>query len=449
MGATRTFPYVEEIEVSRLRLDLRNPRLPGEPVGQLEGLSQMASAQRDKLVALCRHIAINGLNPAQRFLVAPYGDGTFVVLDGNRRLTALRALESPEIVEGGLNAAQLKQILAMANEAHAIHDVPCVVFETRQHADIWIEIQHQGESNGAGLVKWTGQQAALHRSRRGPKPPHIKVLEFAQDVGDLSTATKLRIENGTFPVTTLRRVLTTPEVRDRLGIRFGGGEVLTRYPREEVAKGLSRVVDDIGSSRKKVGDVMSSEQRVAYARSLPASALPDAATLGGDFLTLDQAIPGASGTRRRKGEKASASMRKHIIPDAYRPIIAKSKIHDVYRELKFKLDVDETPVAAGADLRVFLELSVDEFGERHNVPKFDVRSNLAKKVDTVADWMEAQGLTTDKQMATTRQAVGPEQAVTTFHAILHNREFTATAKELKEMWARLEPFFEQLWPADQ
>src|SRR5260370_12952905 len=101
LGVSMTkYPYTADIELAKLRLDLRNRSLPEEPDSQREAFAEMADVQKGKLLALCKHIARYGLSPAQRFIVIPDDDNQFIVLDANRRLTALRALEQPELVKG-------------------------------------------------------------------------------------------------------------------------------------------------------------------------------------------------------------------------------------------------------------------------------------------------------------------------------------------------------------
>ena len=51
------YPYTADIEVAKLRLDLRNPRLPDEPDSQREAFEHMSDVQGSKLLALCKHIA--------------------------------------------------------------------------------------------------------------------------------------------------------------------------------------------------------------------------------------------------------------------------------------------------------------------------------------------------------------------------------------------------------
>src|SRR4029077_5964321 len=179
------YPYTADIELSKLRIDLRNPRLPQEPDSQREAFAEMAEVQGGKLLALCRHIVRHGLSPANRFIVIPDDANQFIVLDANRRLTALRALEQPELVAGKLTEPEMKQLKQLAESFEPPDDVPCVVFAKRDDTDPWIQLIHEGESDGAGLAPWSAQQKTRHRARGGTKAAHLQVLEFVRSEGTL------------------------------------------------------------------------------------------------------------------------------------------------------------------------------------------------------------------------------------------------------------------------
>jgi hypothetical protein len=445
------YPYTADIEVAKLRLDLRNPRLPDEPDSQREAFEQMADAQGSKLLALCKHIARYGLSPAQRFIVIPDDDNQFIVLDANRRLTALRALEQPDLVQGQLSEAEMKQLKQLTDRYEPLDDVPCTVFGSREDADIWVQLLHEGESDGAGLVAWSAQQKARHRARSGSRAIHLQVLEFVRSEGEgaLSPETVKRCDRGTYPVSTLERALTTPHVRRRLGIELEDGQVQTRYPKSEVLKGLTKVVDEIGTRTVKVAQFMTVEDRVAYIDRFKDEQLPDPSTQTGAAVLLGEAPdkPQGKPADGKGKEKRQSTTRSKLIPAEFKITIGTPRLNDIYLELKRKLRVDEVPNATGILLRVFLELSVDEYVERNNVTLPKDRT-LANKVEVVAKYMEAEGIMTNKQALPVREAVKSDDKLTlatNLNALVHNRDMTVSGNDLKHIWTRLAPFFEKLW----
>jgi hypothetical protein len=443
------YPYAADIEVSRLRLDLKNPRLPGEPDSQREAFEQMAAAQNGKLLALAKHIARHGLSPAYRFLVIPDDDNQFIVLDANRRLTALRALEQPELVAAGLTESERRQLKLLADSFDPLEDVPCFVFEKREDADVWIELLHEGESEGAGLVEWTAQQKARHRARSGTKPAHLQVLEFVMAEGTPSPDAIERHDRGTYPVSTLERALTTPHVRQQLGIEILDGQVVTGFPKPEVLKGLTKLVDEIGTGKVKVGQVMRVEDRKAYIDAFNDDDLPDPRTRAEGTVRLDEA-PEKARTQRPVRDRQSSSSRTKLIPVDFLIRPAPARINDIYLELKRKIRVDDTPNAAGVLLRVFLELSVDEYMAQNQVPPPTGRDKerLDAKVLAVLGYMEAQSLMTSRQSIPVREAFKSDDKLTlatNLNALVHNRDMALSGNDLKQLWTRLEVFFQKLW----
>ena len=442
------FPYTADIEVPRLRLDLRNPRLPGRPDSQREAFEAVAAEQRAKLLGLARHIARHGLSPAQRFIVIPDDESSFIVLDANRRLAALKALEQPDLMQGYLTEPQIGQLRALAADYEAPDDVPCVVFARREDASAWIELMHEGQGDGYGLVEWTAQQKARHRARDGAKAPHMQVLEFVIREGNVSRTTIERSERGQYPVSTLERALTTPHVRRQLGIDIVEGRVVTDFPKPEVLKGLTKIVDEIGTGAVKVGDFMSKEHRMAYVDRFNDAELPDPSTRSDSQAPLDEAPGKASPRKTASKDRRHSNARTKMIPTDFSVSIPVTRINDIYLELKRKLTLNDVPNAAAVLLRVFLELSVDDYIERNTVPVPFKDKHLRNKVTAVADFMETNAVLSHDDLMPVKEAVKSPDGLTlatNLNAFVHNPHMTISGNDLKAIWDRLAHFVRALW----
>ena len=66
----------------------------------------LAEHQQKKLERLAHDIQLYGLDPSSLPIVMPYGEGSnrYLVLEGNRRLLALKALENPDFASGRTQA---------------------------------------------------------------------------------------------------------------------------------------------------------------------------------------------------------------------------------------------------------------------------------------------------------------------------------------------------------
>lgn len=272
-------PYGSLISISQLLVDIENPRLPNPPSNQREAIRDMVAIQPEKIMALALHLVENGPNPASIPIVMPSSHNEmYYVLDGNRRITAIKILETPSLVDGILNPTSFKKLKELSTVFinNPITQINCIVFTDRVQADLWIQLTHRGQNDGAGVVPWDGQVAARYDARKkGRKSISLQVIDYVKEHGELDNITQIKIETGKFPITNLDRLLNTPYVRDKLGIEISDGKILTSYPHEEVLKGLSRIVTDLGTSNISVSDIKRQSQRINYINSLENTELPD------------------------------------------------------------------------------------------------------------------------------------------------------------------------------
>ncbi len=86
--------------VASLLLDLENPRFRHPVDSQKAALREHLAMERDKIVNLARDIATQGaVNPTELPVIMEE-DGHLVVIEGNRRLAALKLLLTPVLADG-------------------------------------------------------------------------------------------------------------------------------------------------------------------------------------------------------------------------------------------------------------------------------------------------------------------------------------------------------------
>ncbi len=441
------FPYDAEIDPQRLLVDEQNPRLPDETRNQRDALRKMADHQGAKLLSLAKHVAENGLNPAQRFIVIPEGDPgeDYVVLDGNRRLVALMALETPTAF--ALPPRRVATLKRLGDEAAIPETISCVVFRDRQQAEPWIRLTHLNQRGGVGQSKWSSAQKARHEYRLGAKPVTLQLLDFVRANASLSsTATKM-IDAGTFPMTIIERMLETRDARPHLGIDVRGGVVSTPFPRDQVLKPLTGFIEDVARGEVDSRRLNTAKQRVDYVSQFRADRRPDPATRADNPVPLDEApaTTRASRTPRTRRDRPNSATRAFVIPSSVNLQIPIDKVHDIYLELKTKVRADDTPYAAGSLLRVFLELSIAAYCKRKGVATRD-GEYLRENFTAASARMVKDGDMTQRQINTVRsKLLERETGFATLQAILHNPDLHVTGLEVKRIWDGLAPYFAVLW----
>lgn len=261
-------PDLKLIAPSDLLLDPENARLEQPNVGQREALRALAKLLDTYLVVLAADIVRWGLDLSTLPIVMQSGDdaGRYIVLEGNRRLAALKVLENPDSIVGAVPAATVADLKELSKQYQnsPIESVRCLVVKERSEADHWIELRHTGRNDGAGILTWGSDESSRFKARSGEIPIHTQALNFLEGRGAI-TSDKRR---GKW-VTNLKRLLDTPEVREKFGLSYEGGELRVLGKPAHVEKALMHVVNELTSGKTKVGKIYTKEQRLEYIKKLP------------------------------------------------------------------------------------------------------------------------------------------------------------------------------------
>ena len=445
--------FQTKIPVSQLLVDTQNPRLPEMQSSQDDAIRLMIKAQGSKVFALAQHLANNGTNPASLPIVisASENEKMYYVLDGNRRLTALRLLERPELSDGIVDSSASQKIKELSSKYknNPINELECVVFNDREQADLWIQLIHRGESQGAGLVEWNGQVAARYDERKGigerGATAALQILDLIKDHKALSQKTREKIDTGKFPITNLTRLINTPYVRKKIGLDLKN-DVVESFE-DKTIKNLAQIVEDFGSEYKTVTDIKRVDQRIDYIDKLFDPRTTETKRPGKkDNPSISSPTVGV----KKKAPKEEKP-RSTLIPRDFLADVTQTRINKIFVELK-KLDVDEFPNSASVMFRVFLELSLDHYLEetlKWSEPQID-NSKLAQKLTCVADDLEKKQKMNSKQLAPIRKAAGGQTllvaSIKTLHSYVHNKYFSPIPSELKTAWDDMAIFISNLWP---
>jgi hypothetical protein len=434
----------ESISPADLLIDEQNPRISQPNVGQHRAIQALAQRQGRKLVMLARDIVNNGgLNPSELPIVTPNeGDSKrYVVLEGNRRLVALKALENPELLADAVEPRVLTDIrkLSHAYQENPVEAVECHVVANRAEASHWIELRHTGEREGAGIVPWGADESARFRARSGKREIHQQALDFLQRRGDLSPEERRRV-----PTTSLRRLLGTPEVRSKLAVQVHDGRLYRLAEEGKVAKALLHITRDLASGKTRVGDIYRKDQRLRYANALPSSVAVSPTMKSGRGVDIStgevQAEP------KRAPSRAVPRTRDRLIPRDCVLSVSDQRCHEIEGELR-KLSLKDYPNAVSVLFRVFIELSADAYIDTVGLPGIDTK--LGNKLRIVLDDLVSRRKLTEQQAKPVLRAVQRNSFLTpsidVMHSYVHNRHMFAPPSDLRADWNSLQPFVTAMW----
>ena len=174
------------VPVERLRLDWLNPRLIGED-GEASDEAIIARLYRAaELDELLQSITANGYMDIEPLVVMEEPDtrdGELIVLEGNRRLAALRLLREPELVQSVAASEGVRISIPHMAEAfrHTLDEVSVYPVANRERARSFIGFKHIN-----GPAKWDAYAKARFAADwyRSGRAEGIDLEDIAKAIGD-------------------------------------------------------------------------------------------------------------------------------------------------------------------------------------------------------------------------------------------------------------------------
>lgn len=362
----------QQISLTNIYLDPENPRhdtLPDEP----SIIKHLVSKERVRVLA--KNIAEAGsTSPLELIALVrhPKVKTGYVVVEGNRRICALKLLQDPDKA-GSEKDKRYFTGLAQGMQ-HAISKVNAMVFDSRDAAQRWFALRHEGEQDGVGTKAWDADQKARFSVRTQGKNPNAQallVLDYARQHQLLNAQ-----EVAELSITTLTRYLSNPMMRHALGLA-DGNTLDIEVPDAEFEGALTRFLRDaLAPQTSGVSSRTSAADRKAYANTLiregiaattfggprraphsggaaptspPPNPLPSQpAATGQASQTADAATPATSadGTATPDvRDNRNPDKRRYVIAPGFRAPIKHKQLKRLFDELK-KIDATQFSFAA-------------------------------------------------------------------------------------------------------
>ncbi|ETZ44754.1 parB-like nuclease domain protein [Mycobacterium avium MAV_120709_2344] len=261
-----------------LVLDSENPRLDDGGDNNRETLNSLLESDTDKQITLAKDIASTGeLSPLDLIGVVSE-DGTYVVVEGNRRIAALKMLKSPELI----NDLRLRRRIEKIAEAGTGPDeVTCAWFDDRDAARQWILLRHRGEQEGRGVVPWTVEMQERYSRDPGSQSDlalQVRTMMLTAYPTDPVLANELdTVFRGGMATdgrkvqrrpTTLGRLLKDKFVQESFGFTVEDGEIILVGAEADVHAAFRQLIFDV-SEGLTARDINSREQIKTYVDQYP------------------------------------------------------------------------------------------------------------------------------------------------------------------------------------
>ncbi|MCB0490483.1 MAG: hypothetical protein KDC99_18545 [Cyclobacteriaceae bacterium] len=429
------------VAVENLLLSLENPRYPNK-VGERQAAKGIVEEQREKLLNLADDIVEKGLNPSELVIVASMDEGeTYTVLEGNRRVAALKLIHLPSFLKS-LDIPQ-KYIdhfldLNQRSDSLAPRDVPCVVLPP-EDAKYWIKLKHTGENEGKGVVPWNGMATQRFKGAS----PSLQAIEQVEQSDLIDDETRKNLSS--ISITNVERILNTPEARELLGVDVQKGHLTLKNPENEALGRLAIIISDVANKNIKVTHLDTRTQRIDYAREVLSRELPK---------PMSKSVSSSSSSSKVSPSKRRVSHeRRTLIPKTFKVSINQPRINRIYQELQ-SLNLKEFINASAVMLRVFVEMSVEEYAKRNKISLKKIEKGkqprdltLRDKIKAAIDHMAKQGIS-KSELQGIRTLHGNRNhvlSVDSLHGYVHNKNYSPTAGDLKTNWDNIEAFMQHLW----
>lgn len=451
----------ETFKLSELRLDEDNYRT-GHVDGQRGAIQAIINNQKEKLVNLAKDIlAQGGLSPGEPiWVVRGTAFGSYVVVEGNRRVTALKLLDNPLLADGTVIERQMRE-LSPQFTTHPIRELIGVVFSSLEEAEPWRRRRHLNSGSGVGLEPWDTMAKGRADRDHGKRSRRVlTVYEFLQDASDdwRDIATTL---DGRW--TTVERVLNAPSIKDGLGVEIDPktGTITFENGNEAAGKKLLRaILGAMAAASFDFAHVEKKEDRQAFldrfaGQSVKAKPTDKRRPLPPSPSPAPPPSPPAPTPRR---PKLDTTTRTTLAPrTGVRTFQVNGvRLNTIYRECR-ELTVEKNENAAALLLRVFIELSSEALlaEKKATIPaKFtpkavnwdDIGIPLSAKVSCVLAILDPTGKA--KTYQAIRVAIDQQSdsvaSINTLHGYFHNRTFNPLSGDLMQAWNVWEDYLSAL-----
>lgn len=423
--------YRRTLRYDMLLLDQRNPRhVPVET--QAAALRVMLSSLPEKIKNLALHLAENGPSPIDSLLVLPE-NGRFVVLEGNRRLAAMKLLHEPDLVQDHGLTQTFRDIADRVNQLPSTFS--CVVADSREEAQKWQELRHGGEQGGIGIVRW-GSEAS--QRFYGCENTHAsKALLVLDQLADLFSNDEPFREGISYikekKLTTFGRLVSDPYVRRRLQFTIDRGRFSWLDDPTITRQAFLSLLDDFREIT--VSNIKSKRQRQQYINRLLGTA--EQTEDGADQSNSSKSSEGES---KDESERKRQPHKNRILTDLTLRQV-EPRVMLLLKEIQ-ELNTQRYPNTMAIGMRTIIEAVINAAIARHNLTKKrKLRDNLKLCLRIVDPSRK------DRRFQAVRTGLADPNSMMSaiiLHAWVHNANFSPSPSDIVAVANNWLPFLEAL-----
>ncbi len=471
----RDFWSTKLIPVASLHLDSKNPRLGRETLSRAPRDIIQYLFDNDKALQIAESIATRGYFPNEPLLAVKEND-KLVVIEGNRRLAALKALREPGLLEGPFGR-KVETFARRISDPASIARVPVTIAPSRRATDRQIVGRHIGTP----VLAWKAENRASFilekleegydnvqlSSELGFTLADIQNARLTRAIPDMARSLKLpdeilaKLSSPRAKIyTTLKRVFDSSVGREFLKVESDPDHGLRgTTTKAEFVKAFTKLVQDVALGNQDSRSLNTNENIRDYFKKWPPAELPQSK---GSFIPADviqgKSVASQAGMPKSTEKQAKAKqLTKAVLPKDFKVRFGNDRLVDIRNEL-IKLKRETYPNAGAVLLRVFFELTIVDYLERTNeMPKIIERiERQGGKViygKPTLKQLVPEVIRLAKKHLQSSDAVKVEKAVrydpsapftiSDLHGFVHSPDLP-TERDIFQFWSRTEPLFRMM-----
>ena len=445
------------LTVDDLLLDVDNPRL-GSVKSQPEALEAIVNLSPTHFRNLMLSIKEDGLDPGDSFYVIKAEEnGDYIVLEGNRRLSALLVLTRPDVLDSTNVSRNVRNKLIDAGsgfDADESKEIKCICYKDRASAKKWIEKRHTGARDGEGRINWRSTEI----QRFSGDGTIVDVIDFVGRNAEFEKgeweSMKSKIEGGKSSI--VGRLLETTAGRKHIGISITtdpDGSVTPHLSRNSkwAASTIKKIMEDVIEGTVNSRSHNSKREIESYFDSLPQPkgklVKPKAFK---DINIGTPQTPLKKPTAQTSTTSGVPSLRKNLASRGRFFEMPKSERGKrLLREAKL-IDADKFTISAAFVLRAFVELAMNDYMETNNLPTKNngVDLDLSQKAEIVSQKIVKDGLATNADLRGFRKRIlnkASASSIQSLNDFVHNRYQIPVPDDLRAGWDSCVPVFQAVY----
>lgn len=457
--------------ITALHLDHKNPRLGRESSGKAPRELVQFLFDHDKAIEVARSIAKHGFFVNEP-LLAIKEEGRLVVVEGNRRLAALKALREPGLLEGSPHR-QVDRLRRQIDDISTLAKIPIIIAPSRRATDRQVAARHAETA----VLSWTKENRSsfiLDKLQEGYSNEQIKdrlgfttadiqearqfraIADMARSI-HLEDEVKAKVDNPRAKIfTTIERVFKSKAGREALCIKPDEQHgVKINATKARFEKAYTKLVSDIALGKQSSRSLNKDNQIRSYFDSWASEELPKRTTktvVPADVVNNKMLSSSKMVSNTKAAPKAKTASKK-VIPPSFKVRHGSDRLVDLRKELG-KINRDDLPNSGALGLRVFLELAMIDYLKRKRLleplcqrlkTSNKLRGNQPEMRQLASEFkrIAQKQLTVDESRRVSKALAYDKSApfnVTDLHGFVHSQDIP-TGRDIEQFWLRMEPLF--------